>query len=115
MTKILVCGSRSKKLDEEFIFKTLCEEITMDDTVIEGCCEGSPDKIAEQVAMKKWAKLEHHPASAGMRLKRNIKMLEKCDRVVALWDFWSYGTSFLISRAVAMGKPVKIIKIGDKQ
>jgi nucleoside 2-deoxyribosyltransferase len=109
--KVLVCGSRSKKLDYDFIFNKLLHEIHMEDTVIEGCCEGSPDKIAEAVAMKKWAKLDHHPASEANHLRRNIEMLNKCDRVIAFWDYWSYGTSFVISRATAMGKPIKIYPI----
>lgn len=111
MTKILVCGSRSKKLDEEFIFKTLCNEITMDDTVIEGCCDGSPDKIAEAVAIKKWAKLEHHPTSAGRHLERNLAMLAACDRVVAFWNSYSYGTAFVLAHAVKQKIPVTIYEV----
>jgi hypothetical protein len=111
MTKILVCGSRSRKLDWDFIYETLLSEITMDDTIIEGCCEGSPDKIAEAVALKKWAKLEHHPAKEGVYLNRNLEMLAKCDRVISFWDGYSYGSAFTIARAITQGKPVTVYGI----
>jgi hypothetical protein len=111
--RILVCGSRMRNIEQhrEYIYAALLEEISMDDTVIEGCCPNSADVIAEEVARKKWAKLDHNPAKDFQHLKRNLMMLDKCDKVVAVWDGYSYGTAFVIANAVMRGLPVKVYPV----
>jgi hypothetical protein len=122
--KVLICGSReSSKIPDIYAFLVgqeldklkLSSDVRWKDfEIVEGCCLNSADEYAERWAEKNSVKVNHYPSTSGNYLKRNIKMVEAADQVIAFWDFWSYGTSFVISRAVAKGIPVKIIRIGDK-
>lgn len=44
-------------------------------------------------------------------LKRNIEIVEACDKVLAFWNGTSRGTLYTINAAKRMGKPVEIVHI----
>lgn len=79
--------------------------------IIEGCCKNSADEFAEGWAEVMGFAVEHHPATKGSYLKRNMEMVAKCDEVLAFWDGYSYGTAFTIAHAVAQGKSVRIVML----
>ena len=115
--KLLVCGTRAAKLTQQefnatmnFYFGEHAEKIT---EIIEGCCPTSADVLAEKWAEEHKIKIDHYPANEGNYLKRNIEMLNACDEVLAFWSGFSYGTCFVIARAVELGKSVRIIRVGD--
>lgn len=109
--KILVCGTRMKGYDSivRFKLRTVLSKETFE--IIEGCCKGSADEYAEFWAKHYNIKLHHFPSTKSNYLKRNIEMVEKCDKVIAFWDGFSYGTAQAIASAVAYGKPVEVVMI----
>lgn len=56
------------------------------------------------------AKWDDEGRSAGYR--RNIRIVEDCDRVVAFWDGGSRGTQHTIDIARRKGRPVEVITGG---
>ncbi len=84
------------------------------DSIIEGCCPDSADVWAEEWATENNIPIQHHPATAGNYLKRNIEMCLKASLVIAFWDAWSYGTCFTIAQATARKIPVIVIKINKR-
>lgn len=129
MTKLLVCGSRRKMttydinvIKQYLLIETFnntsylydgegkkCPVINLE--IIEGCCPDSPDVIAEAWAKDNNLKCHHYPATSGNYLKRNIEMVEACDRVLCIWDGYSYGSCHTIANAVMLHKPVTIIHL----
>lgn len=84
-------------------------------TILSGHCTGV-DAMAEKYAVEKGYNLEIYPAewkkfgkAAGP--KRNRIMVEKCDFVIAFWDYKSKGTKSLIDYANKFAKPLKIKEI----
>lgn len=63
--------------------------------------EGDPVKVNKQG--KKYNPLAGH--------KRNIKMAEKGDMLIALWDLKSPGTKHMISYMKKLNKPIIVIRI----
>jgi hypothetical protein len=118
--RILVCGSRSKKLDKGFVKKELdhirefCLAYSFEDKifeVVEGCCKDSADEVAEEWAQEKGIKVHHFPSHSGDYLQRDVRMVEflgKDDLVLAFWDGFSIGTAFTIATAVRLKKVVII-------
>lgn len=107
--KILICGTRKKGYDK--IVRAKLNSIEGEFETIEGCCPNSADQYAEEWARENEFKLFHFPANKGNYLKRNIEMVEACDRVIAFWDGFSYGTAHTIATAVFMCKPVEVVMI----
>lgn len=79
--------------------------------IVEGECPNSADVYAKEWAEKNNIKVYPYPSTSGNYLKRNIKMVEFCNEVVAFWDNFSYGTCHTIATAIRLNKPVKIINI----
>ena len=114
----LICGSRAKKDYRHLVNDWLNLNHKKGDLVIEGCCKNSADEYAED-----WIKemsdgtvegaypIKHYPGQQGTYLKRNIEMVRKCDKVIAFWDGYSYGTAHTIAQAVLNGKEVEVIKV----
>ncbi len=108
--KLLVCGTRCKredykaKVEAELSFASFTE-------IVEGCCPNSADAFAEEYCKSIGIEPLHFPANSGNYLKRNIEMVSACDKVLAFWNGFSYGTAHTIATAVLQGKPVKVVKI----
>ena len=112
--KILICGTQTRKGVYEYrgqVWDWLDKNLSEGDFVIEGCCEKSADAYAEEWirGTKKKLMIKHFPATKGNYLKRNIDMVESCDKVVAFWNGFSYGTAHTIAQAVLRKKPVEVI------
>lgn len=109
--KILICGTRRKGY-EKIVEEILDQELHFE--LIEGCCPDSADQYAEDYCNARKIKVHYHPASSGNYLysfKRNIEMVERCDKVIAFWNGYSYGTAQTIAQAVLQGKPIRVVRI----
>ena len=76
------------------------------------------DTYAREYAIKKGIRLiEHLPDYAkfgkAAPLVRNKLIIDNCDKVLAFWDGKSRGTKQTIDYAEKMGKPTKIVYLGE--
>ena len=106
--RLLVIGSRSIR---EFDFAPHIPQTT--ELLISGGADGI-DKLAEEYAdAHKISKLILRPNYArygrGAPLKRNEKMVDICDAVLAVWDGKSRGTAHTVRYAKAQGKQVTVL------
>ena len=113
--KLIIAGSRTftdyKKLCE------VCDEKLQDQNEIEivsGAYYKGADKLGEQYAKERKYKLTKFPAdwkrfgrAAGP--KRNQKMANYADALIAFWDGESKGTKHMFDLAKCRGLEVKII------
>jgi hypothetical protein len=109
----LICGTRRKGYKEK-VFQELDKLMTehnRPESIIEGCCPDSADVYAEDWAMKKGIRIQHHPSAPGNYLKRNIEMVGKADLVICFWDFFSYGTAHTLAHAAMQNKKIVVIPI----
>jgi hypothetical protein len=106
----LICGTR-KKGYKELVFTKLNEMSDKPQSIIEGCCPDSADSYAEEWAKQNNIPIQHHPATSGNYLRRNIEMIEKADLVICFWNGYSYGSCHTVAQAVLKNKPVIIISI----
>jgi len=115
--KLLVCGTRVKKLPVKLIqdkldeIKGQLDEKYLHLEIIEGCCKDSADEIAEMWAQDKGVTVHHFPSTSGNYLRRNVEMVDKCDAVLAFWNGFSYGTAHTVAQGLMKGKDVKIIEV----
>lgn len=110
--KVAIIGSRS--LTNVEISKYIPENVT---EIISGGAKGI-DTLAEEWADKNGIpktiiKPEYEKYKRGAPLKRNEKIVESADIIIALWDGKSRGTKFTIDYAKKLNKEVKIY-IADK-
>ena len=107
MKKVLVCGTKFFSYNDTVrdLLRTSLDKSTI---VIEGCCKGSADQVAEEVAVEKRLEIRHFPAK-GSPLDRNVSMVKECDEVLAFWDGRSYGTAHTIATAVLHDKKVTVV------
>ena len=54
---------------------------------------------------------EYNRYGKGAPLKRNIKIIEEANRVIAFWDGKSKGTKFVIDECRKRGKEIDIVLI----
>lgn len=109
--KVAIVGSRVWPNPEQIrAFVATLPENTI---VVSGGARGV-DSIAENAARRRglschviFADWDKHGKSAGYR--RNVQVVEACDRVVAFWDGRSPGTKHTIDIATKAGKPVDVI------
>ena len=106
--KLLVVGSRGIR---EFDFAPHIPKTV--DLLISGGAAGM-DKLAEAYAdAHKISKLILYPNYAlygrAAPLKRNEKMVDICDEVLAVWDGKSRGTAHTIRYAKKQGKAVTVL------
>jgi hypothetical protein len=120
MTTWLVCGSRGKGYENtvhtvlDFLLAREREwqsEGGVPEHIIEGGCPNSADVYVEIWANMNRITVERYPGTDGNYLTRNIKMVKACDRVIAFWDGFSYGTAHTIAWAVRLKKPVQIYSV----
>ena len=109
--KILICGTRKKGYDK--LVRAKLNSIEEEFEIIHGDCKDSADVYAQKWAWGNEVKEEPYPSTPGNYLKRNIEMVKVCDKVIAFWDKFSYGTCFVISRAFILGKPIEIVDISS--
>ncbi len=105
--KVAVIGSRG--LTNVEISKYIPENVT---EIISGGARGI-DTLAEEWANKNGIsktiiKPEYERYKRGAPLKRNEKIVELADVIIALWDGKSRGTKFTIDYAKELKKEVKI-------
>jgi hypothetical protein len=108
--KIAIVGSRTFN-----DYRYLCETLEWFDVkkVVSGGAKGA-DKLAEKWAAEHGipvqvfhADWDRYGKAAGY--KRNLKIVEACDEVIAFWDGKSKGTKHTIDIAENEGKPVYIL------
>jgi hypothetical protein len=87
------------------------------DTVISGGAKGI-DTIAWAWAVDNHIEIivirpEYNKYGKGAPLKRNETIVEKADKILALWDGISKGTKYVIDYAEKLGKDIEVIIIKD--
>ena len=106
--KVAVVGSRGIEL------KNLSEYLPEDTTeIISGGAKGV-DHAARSFALTHEIKLtEYYPDYSrygrGAPLRRNIRIIEEAELVLAFWDSASRGTKFVIDQCQKRGIPIRII------
>lgn len=108
--KIAVIGSRSLKIDD--IGRYLPENTS---EIITGGAKGI-DKCAEHYANENGIKLtvflpEYERYGRAAPIKRNAKIIENADEVIAFWDGESRGTLGTIENCKKLGIKLTIHKI----
>ena len=108
--KIAVIGSRSLKIDD--IGRYLPENTS---EIITGGAKGI-DKCAEYYANENGIKLtvflpEYERYGRAAPIKRNAKIIENADEVIAFWDGKSRGTLGTIENCKKLGIKLTIHKI----
>lgn len=105
--KVAVIGSRGLQVDD-------LEQYLPEDTteIISGGARGI-DACAKEYALRHGLKLtEYLPEYGRYRraapLKRNIKIIEAADLVLAFWDGTSKGTKYVIDNCKKRNIPVEI-------
>lgn len=112
--KVAIVGSREfpdRSLVKDYIHK-LWKELETRPTIISGGARGV-DAWAEKIASECTLPTDIYPAdwdrygkSAGF--KRNKKMVEAADAIVAFWDGESKGTKHTIDLALESSKPLNV-------
>lgn len=114
MFKVIVAGGRNfnnyKGLSDSLDY--LLKNINDDIQIVCGMARGA-DRLGEQYAKEHGYQVIYFPAdwdldgkSAGF--KRNVKMAEYADALVAFWDGESKGTKHMIETAKEKGLDIRI-------
>jgi len=116
MFKVVISGSKNfhnYKLLKEKV-KNILSKSGNDIVIISGHAEGA-DKLGEKFAKEEGHDLiiypenwKKHGKSAGF--KRNTRMAENADALIAFWDGKSKGTEHTISEFKRLKKRYRIIK-----
>lgn len=121
MFRVIVAGGRdfnnyaglAASLD--YLLKNINDEIQ----IVCGMARGA-DRLGEQYAKERGYKIIYMPAdwdidgrSAGF--KRNVKMAEYADALVAFWDGKSPGTKHMIETAKSKGLDIRVKRYEMKQ
>lgn len=114
--KIGVIGSRTFK-NEKRVSNELNKYLNQVSVIVSGGANG-PDSYAER-----WAKINNIKTNIflpdfksyarGAYHKRNIKIVENSNLIIAFWDGVSRGTKQTIELAKTSNIPVKIIRLVD--
>lgn len=105
--KIAVIGSRN------LIINNLGDYLPINVTeIISGGAKGI-DSCAKKYALEKGIKLtefypEYQKYGKGAPLRRNLKIIDYADIVLAFWDGKSRGTKFVIEQCRKKGKTVRV-------
>ena len=111
--KVAIIGSRIKK---NSLLKIILKNLPAYTTeIVSGGAEGI-DQYAEEIARElsiptKIFYPEYEKFGRAAPLKRNLKILEYADEVIAFWDLHSKGTKQVIVECIKQNKPVKIVPI----
>lgn len=105
--KVAVIGSRNLTVSN--LKKYLPSETT---EIVSGGAKGI-DTSAKEYAIEQGLKLteflpDYRRYGRGAPLKRNLKIIEYADVVLAFWDGKSRGTNFVIDHCHKMGKKIDV-------
>ena len=113
---VMFCGSRSD-FDEEraraiIMFKLRFLDISI---VVHGGAKGV-DSLVDECAKKEGIEIvvfkpEYVFYGKRAPLIRNKKMVDFSDRVVALWNYKSHGTKYVIDYCNRKGVPIEVVRI----
>lgn len=120
MIKLIVAGSRNI-VSKDVVFpiisdylRILKSQSPVDFEIVTGMAKGV-DMLAKEYAQEHYIPVKEFPAnwdgegkSAGY--KRNIRMAQYADHLLAIWDGESKGTSHMIKTAVEYGLKTHIVK-----
>lgn len=115
--RVAIVGSRSFSHFE--LVRAYVRLLPPGTTVITGGARGV-DTVAAVAARRRNLPLAIHPAEWGRYgrsagAKRNQRIVDDADRVVAFWDGKSPGTLITIELARKAGKPVQIVSPYDNE
>lgn len=105
--KVAVIGSRG--IESVNIGEYIPKETT---EIVSGGARGV-DTLARSYAEQNGLKLteflpEYDKYGRSAPLKRNIKIIEYADLVIAFWDGSSHGTKYVINHCKQLGKPCEV-------
>ena len=111
--KVAVIGSRNVKIDN--IGGYIPKETTV---IVSGGAIGI-DTCARMFAESSDIKLveflpEYNKYKKSAPLKRNMKIIEYSDMVIAFWDGKSKGTKFVIENCKRLNKPINVIIVKNE-
>ena len=121
MFRVIIAGGRDFS-DYDFLARTmdrLLYEVTDDITVVCGMARGA-DSLGEKYATEKNYAIDYHQAEwsqfgRGAGYRRNIKMAECSDALVAFWDGDSKGTKHMIETAQKHGLKTRVIRYDKRK
>jgi hypothetical protein len=113
--KVIIAGSRDIPEPYEWVTEAIQESQFAITEVISGYARGI-DRAGEQAA-EEWgfdlvifpANWTKHKKTAGYR--RNQKMAEYADALIAIWDGKSKGTQHMIDIMEKLKKPIELIMV----
>jgi len=119
--KLAIIGSRTLRGSEvktiiDFVIKNAKNPI---DTIVSGGANGVDAQAECYAKMHGIATKIYLPdyAAHGKRapLIRNLKIIEECDALLAIWDGKSAGTAYTIRKAREAGKKVMVVQIDPQK
>lgn len=110
--KIAVIGSRGLKVND--LEKYLPKDVT---EIVSGGARGI-DTCAREYAVANGLKIteflpEYKKYGRSAPLKRNLKIIEYADEVIAFWDGSSHGTKYVIEQCKNKHKKIAVNIIND--
>lgn len=111
--KLIIAGSRDFN-DYFLMCKSIASLGLKIDEVISGGARGA-DSLGEKWALEHLVPVKYFPANwdgegAAAGIKRNHRMGDYADYLIAFWDSKSPGTLDMITYMQQLGKPVEVIK-----
>lgn len=119
--KLAVIGSRTFD-DKELLYKILDANFHKIDLIVSGGARGA-DTLSQEWANERGVPYLIYPArwysmdgvyDRGAGFRRNIKIVNACDKMLVFYDGASKGTRHSLDLAEQKGKPVKIISFIPK-
>lgn len=109
--KLAIVGSRSLSFFDKSAIKNAVPPETK--TILSGGAAGI-DTLAEEIAAELGLRLEvllpdYTACGKKAPLLRNDLLVARADRVLAVWDYRSRGTAYVIVKCIETGVPVQVI------
>lgn len=128
MRRVIIAGGRD--FDDYTRLRKVCDEMiavypaAFDHIVVSGCANGA-DSLGIAWAVDRGADIDRYPAdwypNGGTKLdrgaghKRNERMAQNADMLIAFWDGKSPGTKSMIDLALKYGLEVHVYRYGPGQ
>ena len=120
MFRVIIAGGRDFT-DEQMLFDKMdyyLQNVNDDVAIVCGMAKGA-DMLGFKYATQRGYEIHKYPAdwdndgkSAGY--KRNCRMAENADALVAFWDGYSKGTQHMIEYATRHGLKVRVVRYVQK-